>query len=89
MNLHTDRIPSNSYIANVQYFKKLNCATYLLLFGCINKNSLDGEPSNYLKGNSTLKIYMAEGHFNLNSPLVAKIVYPLMLMYTLLSGKFI
>lgn len=32
--------------------------------------------------------YMADGHFNLNSPSVAKIVYPLMLMCTLLSGKF-
>lgn len=30
---------------------------YLLLFGNRNKNSLDGEPSNYLRGSSTLKIY--------------------------------
>lgn len=50
-------ILNNSYIANVQYFKKLNWATYLFLLGYINKNGLDGEPSNYLGGNSKLNIY--------------------------------
>lgn len=86
MNLHTDKNLNNSYIANVQYFKKLKWATYLLLFGYyINKNSLDGEPSDYLRKfyiKDTFQSYMAEGHFNFNSSSVAKIAY------TLLSGKF-
>lgn len=31
-----------------------NCTTYLLLF--YYKNSLDGKPINYLRGNNTFKI---------------------------------